>query len=73
MEIRDLFLALLALSSGVLGWFLRTLYDTIEALKKELWAHKEDVAKTYATKLDLIRFENKLDTILNKIDGKADK
>lgn len=58
---------------AALGWFARTLYAAIEGLKSDFGEHKVDVAKTYATRLDLIRFEEKLDKILTKVEAKADK
>ena len=64
---------LLSAGMAAVGWVLRTLYSALRDLEKGLSEHKENVAKTYATRLDLLRFEDKLDKILTKVEAKADK
>ena len=73
MDPQPFFNAISAGAIAALGWFARTLYSAIEGLKSDLGDHKVDVAKTYATRLDLIRFEEKLDKILTKVEAKADR
>lgn len=36
MDIQQLFIALLALTTGILGWFSRTLWDAVVKLKEDL-------------------------------------
>lgn len=73
MELQSLFNIGLGILCGLLGWLGRTLYDAVETLKQDFTEHRVEIAKTYATKSDLLRFEDKLDTILAKVDRKADK
>jgi len=73
MEFQPLVNIGLGILCALLGWLGRTLYDAVETLKREFADHRVEIAQTYATKADLLRFENKLDAILGKIDQKADK
>lgn len=60
-----------------MGWFAKTLYASIKDMDRDLTAFKVKVAEDYTP---TTRFESavkglsdKLDRILDKMDGKADK
>lgn len=59
--------------SAILGWIAKTIYAAVKTLELDLASHKVDVAKTYATRNDLLRFEDKIDSIHELLRDKADK
>lgn len=54
----------LGAACAVFGWVMRTFYADIRNLEHSVAAHKEMVARDYATNGDISRIENKLDDIL---------
>lgn len=50
-----------------LGWFAKTIYNAVKDLESDLANHKVDVAKNYATNADLLRMEDKIDKIIDKL------
>ena len=62
---------------SVVGWVARTLWDAEAELKDDLSDLREKLPETYVAKDDFREFtrtvEIKLDRVLDKIDGKADK
>lgn len=62
---------------AVAGWFMRVLWDADKELRADLSRLREELPKTYAEKVDLIkgfdRVFEKLDRIEEKLDGKVDK
>ncbi len=61
---QTLFNIVLGLGLSALGWAARTLYDSVRELQSELAEHKVEVAKTYATNIEVTSINNKLDEIL---------
>jgi hypothetical protein len=47
-----------------IGWAARTMYESIRELQRDLAAHKEKVAETYATSGEVSEIVKKLDEIL---------
>ena len=52
---------------AALGWFARTQYDEVKAVKQDLANHKVEVARDYATSADLLRMEAKIDKLIDKL------
>lgn len=52
---------------AALGWFARTQYDEVKAMKQDLAAHKVEVARDYATNADLLRMEAKIDKLVDRL------
>lgn len=73
MDFQPLWNTLLLSAIGVMGWILRAIYGAIRTLETDLATHKVDAAKTYSTKSDISRIEDKLDRVLDKLDRKADR
>lgn len=68
MDFQSLVNTALGLAGAALGWIARTLYAAIRALEGDLAAHKVEVAKTHATKSDLLAIDTKLDRMNDKLD-----
>ena len=64
---------ILTVVMGAGGWVLKTIYDALKSLERDLSAHKIEVARDYVTNEDLSRIENKLDRVLDKLERKADR
>lgn len=73
MDLQPFWNTLLAGGMAAMGWVLRSIYTAIKALEDDLTRHKVDAARTYSTKGDLTRIEDKIDRILERIDRKADR
>ena len=60
-----------------LGWWCRQIWDSIQALKKDVQKIEVDLPTHYVRKVDIEqrfdRLENILDKIFDKLDNKADK
>ncbi len=68
---------LITLGSGVFGWLIKTLWDSVRRLEKNVGDMEVLVADKYVKRdefrEDIQRIFQKLDTIETKIDRKADK
>jgi hypothetical protein len=60
-----------------LGWWCRQIWDSVQALKKDVQKIEVDLPTNYVRKVDIEqrfdRLENILDKIFDKLDNKADK
>jgi len=60
-----------------LGWWCRQIWDSVQALKKDVQKIEVDLPTHYVRKVDIEqrfdRLENILDKIFDKLDNKADK
>jgi len=60
-----------------LGWWCRQIWDSVQALKKDVQKIEVDLPTHYVRKVDIEqrfdRLENILDKIFEKLDNKADK
>jgi len=60
-----------------LGWWCRQIWDSVQALKKDVQKIEIDLPTHYVRKVDIEqrfdRLENILDKIFDKLDNKADK
>jgi hypothetical protein len=67
----------LGVSATVFGWFGRTLWGAVQDLKKDLSDLQRHLPENYVAKQDFQRSEDRIVSILNrieaKIDSKADK
>lgn len=63
--------------AGVFGWFGRTMWGAVQDLKKDLSDLQRHLPENYVAKEDFQRSEDRIVSILNrieaKIDNKADK
>jgi hypothetical protein len=68
---------LITLAAGVFGWLMKTLWDSVRKLEKEIGGVEVLVAGQYVKReefrQDIQRIFEKLDVIEAKIDQKADK
>ena len=67
----------ITLGAGIFGWTMKTLWDSVRKLEKEVSDIEVLVAREYVKRdefrQDIQRIFEKLDTIEAKIDSKADK
>ena len=67
----------ITLGAGIFGWIMKTLWDSVRKLEKEVSDIEVLVARVYVKRdefrQDIQRIFEKLDTIEAKIDSKADK
>ena len=73
MDFQHLWSTLLTAAIGIGGWVLKSIYSAIKSLEVDLGNHKVEAAKTYSTKSDIQRIEDKRDRGLDKLDHKGDK
>lgn len=63
--------------AAVFGWLGRTLWGAVSELKRDLSELQRHLPESYVAKKDYERFEDRIISILNrieeKIDNKADK
>jgi hypothetical protein len=68
---------IITLGAGVLGWLMKTLWDSVRKLEASVSRIEIRVAGEYVKRnefrQDIQRIFEKLDTIETKIDSKADK
>lgn len=77
ISITEIILAVVAIATGVLGWFARQLWDAVQSLRKDLTTLQITISADYV-RYD--RLQDALQPILSSIDelkdlikGKADK
>jgi hypothetical protein len=62
---------------AAMGWFARTLWDSISKLRSELAGLREDIPKSYVAKVDyrddMREVKRLLESIRDILDRKADK
>lgn len=73
MDGQVLWSTILSGALAVGGWVMKSIYEAIKSLEGDLSEHKIESAKTYSTKTDIARIEDKLDRVLDKLDRKADR
>ena len=73
MDFQHLWSTLLTAAIGIGGWVLKSIYSAIKSLEVDLGNHKVEAAKTYSTKSDIQRIEDKLDKVLDRLERKADR
>jgi hypothetical protein len=73
MDLQYIFNFGLGAACAVLGWFGRTLYSAIEAIKDELTDHKVLVASQYVSKRDLDEIKAALIRIETAVHNKAER
>ncbi len=74
---QDLFNYIVGTLLAVLGWFGKTLWDAVQALKSDLKNVEVDLPSTYVKKTELDnrlqKIETMLDKIFDRLDSKVDK
>lgn len=74
---QDLFNYIVGTLLAVLGWFGKTLWDAVQALKTDLKNVEVDLPSTYVKKTELDnrlqKIETMLDKIFDRLDSKVDK
>lgn len=77
MDLQSLLNLTLGSGVAVIGWLARTLWDAVQALRKDLSSLREEIAEDRVHKDDFKELSQtimrKLDKIEDKIDRKADK
>ena len=58
---------------GVIGWFSRQLWDSVQELKSDLKKIEVDLPTNYVRKVDIEPRFDKLDNMLSKIFDKLDE
>lgn len=64
---------LLTLILGITGWFVRDTMDQNRRIREDHEAHKLEVARDYATKSELLRTEDGIKAVLDRLDAKMDR
>jgi hypothetical protein len=74
---QDLFNYIVGTLFAILGWFGKTLWDAVQALKEDLKDIEIDLPSTYVKKTELDnrlqKIETMLDKIFDRLDSKVDK
>lgn len=77
MEYQVLFNSAVSLIFVLTGWLIRTMYDAITILKKDLREIEREVHMKYISKDDyrddMKEIKDMLSAIFNKLENKADK
>ena len=73
MDYQTLFNIAIMLAAFFGGWVLRSIYQSVERLDKDVRAMPERYLAKDDYRQDLQRVEAMLTRILDKLDGKADK
>lgn len=77
MELQSLLNAVFGAVLMLSGWILRTIWDAVSNLKKDLQELERGLPDTYVRRDDyrddMTEVKDMLKAIFNKLDGKADK
>lgn len=77
MELQSLLNAVFGAVLMLSGWILRTIWDAVSNLKKDLQELERGLPDTYVRRDDyrddMSEVKDMLKAIFNKLDGKADK
>jgi uncharacterized protein YoxC len=77
MDSQDLFNAAITLSGAFGGWILKTIWDAIKDLKKEVRELNREVNQDFVRREDfkdsILEIKEMLNKIFDKLDNKADK
>lgn len=84
MSLQEIINTSIATAFAVIGWFVRTMYDSVTNLKQDVDNHKLHVSETYVKKSEVDtlrgdmdkrfdRIEQMIARLYDKIDAKADK
>jgi hypothetical protein len=64
---------ILSTAMGVMGWFARVLWTSVNELQKEFSLFRENLPLYYTRKDDFIDLRNDLKTMLSRIEDKIDR
>lgn len=77
MENQDIVNLIAGVGLSVCGWFVRQMWDAVQALKQDLQRMEVDLPTKYVRKHDLDarldRIDDMLDKLFERLDKKADK
>ena len=72
METADIFLVLVSLVVGMLGWFLSRLASTVDKLEQNINNCQANMPLNYVLKEDFTLVQHSLDKKLDKMNDKLD-
>jgi hypothetical protein len=84
MTLQEIINTCIAAAFATIGWFVRTMYDSVTNIKQDIDDHKLHVSETYVKKSEVDtlrtdmdkrfdRLEQMIARLYDKIDSKADK
>lgn len=73
LNYQDLLNFVLTGVSGALGWFAREMYLAVQNLKEDLYRFREQVAKEYAPRTEMVTMKEEIMTLLHRIEDKLDR
>lgn len=77
MEMQDVFNAVISLMGAIVGWVLKTIWDTLRDMKQEIRDLTVEVHQDFARRDDfkeaVKEIKDMLYKIFDKLDEKADK
>jgi hypothetical protein len=72
-EARIVWQAVLTLLVGLVGWIMKSAIEDIRRVEKQLSEHKTDVAKSYATKIDMLENTRQVMGRFDRLEEKIDR
>ncbi len=58
---------------GIVGWVMKSAIEDIRRVEKQLADHKTDVAKSYATKIDMLENTRQVMSRFDRLEEKIDR
>ncbi len=58
---------------GVVGWLMKSAIEDIRRVEKQLAEHKTEVAKSYATKIDMLENTRQVMGRFDRLEEKIDR
>ncbi len=58
---------------GIVGWVMKSAIEDIRRVEKQLADHKTDVAKSYATKIDMLENTRQVMGRFDRLEEKIDR
>lgn len=58
---------------GLVGWLMKSTIDDLRRVEKQLAEHKTDVAKSYATKIDMLENTRQVMGRFDRLEEKIDR
>ena len=58
---------------GIVGWIMKSTIEDLRRVEKQLAEHKTDVAKSYATKIDMLENTRQVMTRFDRLEEKIDR
>ena len=58
---------------GIVGWIMKSTIEDLRRVEKQLAEHKTDVAKSYATKMDVVENTRQVMSRFDRLEEKIDR